>query len=83
MQEHEPLMEENPEDWMRRAKRRGPLVMLAIGGALLVLGGAWAVNFWGYAVGESPITYVRVVSVLVLGIGAGLAIAGGAALAKT
>jgi protein-S-isoprenylcysteine O-methyltransferase Ste14 len=69
-------VEQEPEEWLAAAKRRGAVWMLAIGLLLLVAGLVWGISYWQHATNASPITYVRVVTVIVLGIGAGLTIAG-------
>ena len=68
--------DDSPEAWIAAEKRRNAIRMLVIGLAILLAGGAWAVVYWNRGVGSSPITYVRVVSVLVVGIGLGLTVAG-------
>jgi hypothetical protein len=74
--------DESPEAWMAAEKRRNAIRMLVIGLVIVVAGGAWAVVYWNRGVGSSPITYVRVVSVLVIGIGLGLTVAGGVLIAR-
>ncbi len=74
--------DESPEEWLALAKRKNAIRMLVLGLVILAAGGAWAAVYRNHGIGTSPITYVRVVTILVLGIGGGLAIANGAALAR-
>lgn len=74
--------DDSPEAWIAGQKRRNAIRMLVVGLVILAAAGAWAVTYWNRGVGSSPITYVRVVSVLVLGIGAGIAIAGAVLVAR-
>ena len=74
--------DESPEAWIAGQKRRNAIRMLGIGLVILAAGAAWAVVYWNRGVGASPITYVRVVSVLVLGIGLGITVAGAVLLAR-
>jgi len=74
--------DESPETWMAASKRRGAIRLVVIGVIILAGGSIWGVRFWNHAVADSPITYVRVVTVLLLGIGAGLTGAGALALVR-
>jgi len=64
--------EGTPEEWLDKARKKSAFRMLAIGGLLLLGGGVWGGMNWNYAVATSPVTYVRVVTVLVVTIGLGL-----------
>ena len=64
--------EGTPEEWLAKSRRKGALRMLVLGGLLLAGGGIWGGMNWNYAVATSPVTYVRVVTVLVVAIGLGL-----------
>jgi hypothetical protein len=77
-----PDLGDEPEQWMAASKRRGATRLLAVGIVLLVLGGTWGLVYWNDGVGASPITYVRVLTVLVVGIGIGITVAGGVLLAR-
>jgi len=75
-------MEDDPDAWMHATKRRGALRVLIVGVVLLAGAAVWAIGYWNWAVGSSPITYTRVVAALALGIGGSLTLAGAVMLAR-
>lgn len=74
--------DDSPEAWMATSRLRNALRLLGVGLAALVGGAIWAGAYWNSGVGASPISYVRVVSVLVIAIGGGMTIAGAVLLAR-